>query len=362
MASPTAPARCAVCHAELAPAATVRCPGCATALHAECGAELGRCPTLGCADPTLGTARPAPADAAPGLARKIAWVAFGLLLPALCFLVDDRVRIDPVAWGRPYQMFPEPEAIPEPSLRAWVVRGLAGLACLGLVLLLARRPRAAAPLLWLGVVLAATHAVVFVKLLPLSLIALLLLAGFLGFVPYLTAWVYADALRRAGRLAAPKGERPGLGTSPWPPLLLGAALGGGVLLAPRDPVPFPAPAARKVERLSARDLADLRGWAAQVRSRAPRAQEAPDRFQPLWRKASVSAEPGHVAWEWEDDPRYPYGYRLYALAPGVDLPPAPGTCYRSVEVAPGIWSQYLVKGEPPGDQWPVFVRLPVTAR
>lgn len=41
------PTRCAYCHDDLG-AASARCPGCATALHAECAAELRRCPTAGC--------------------------------------------------------------------------------------------------------------------------------------------------------------------------------------------------------------------------------------------------------------------------------------------------------------------------
>jgi hypothetical protein len=41
------PVRCALCHSDLA-AAKVACAVCRTAVHADCGAELVACPTLGC--------------------------------------------------------------------------------------------------------------------------------------------------------------------------------------------------------------------------------------------------------------------------------------------------------------------------
>jgi len=71
----SAPLRCAWCHDALG-AAGLRCPGCHTALHPECAAEAGRCPTLGCAPP-----HPCPhvdrplRPAARALLRAAAWLA-----------------------------------------------------------------------------------------------------------------------------------------------------------------------------------------------------------------------------------------------------------------------------------------------
>jgi hypothetical protein len=41
--------RCAYCHDAFGLDARIRCPRCSTLLHADCWADLGRCPTLGCA-------------------------------------------------------------------------------------------------------------------------------------------------------------------------------------------------------------------------------------------------------------------------------------------------------------------------
>lgn len=46
------PRRCAYCHDDVDERAS-RCPGCATALHAECLAELRTCPTAGCIERRL---------------------------------------------------------------------------------------------------------------------------------------------------------------------------------------------------------------------------------------------------------------------------------------------------------------------
>jgi len=42
--------RCVYCRDEVTPAELDECPGCRTTLHVACRAELGRCPTAGCAD------------------------------------------------------------------------------------------------------------------------------------------------------------------------------------------------------------------------------------------------------------------------------------------------------------------------
>jgi hypothetical protein len=63
--------RCVYCRADVAsPAELDECPGCRTTLHIACRAELGRCPTVGCA-PTRPAARPVPrvADPSPGVRR-----------------------------------------------------------------------------------------------------------------------------------------------------------------------------------------------------------------------------------------------------------------------------------------------------
>lgn len=52
--------RCALCHDDLTPGAAQGCPVCGTATHAECAAEAGGCPTLGCRGVAL-LARPEPA-------------------------------------------------------------------------------------------------------------------------------------------------------------------------------------------------------------------------------------------------------------------------------------------------------------
>lgn len=49
-----APARCALCHDQLGAASRLACGACASVVHDDCGRELARCPTLGCAG-TLAT-------------------------------------------------------------------------------------------------------------------------------------------------------------------------------------------------------------------------------------------------------------------------------------------------------------------
>lgn len=66
--------RCGLCHDALAEPDQVRCPGCATLLHGECRAQLGRCPTLGCAEGAVASGpAPKPPDYTLFSERQIVW-------------------------------------------------------------------------------------------------------------------------------------------------------------------------------------------------------------------------------------------------------------------------------------------------
>lgn len=290
----------------------------------------------------------------------------GLLLPALAFAIDGRQRVNPLAWG--YGGLPfmgEPDgAVPPFGLRALLVDGLVAASALGLVLLLLGRVRAALPLLVLGVAVATAHALVFVPLLPLSLVGALWLVGLLGLAPFVTTRTYLEALSYARGLSTPKPGPPPRWSSPWLGAALGVALVPLVFMLPRTPTPYPAPAAETLAEAELRpeDLEALRRWVATVvGTHGPlEPTSAPEGSRDLWREARVWPHAEYVEWQWSGRPGFRGWFSLLVLPPGVDLPPNEGAYYRCVEVAPGAWSRY-VRTTPPRDA-AVFVRLPASGR
>lgn len=358
--------RCAYCHSEFEAEEPQRCPGCQTLLHAECAAAIPACPTLGCHTP-LGGARPVKRSRPPpGRLRYVAWILFGILAPLVAFGVDAALRVDPLIWVRP-QFLPEPEGLKGVSLRQ-VLMYLGVLASMvGVVQFLRGRKGPALPFLAWGVVLSAAHALVFIPLLPLSLLGIIMMGmGLLGLIPYATYYVFYDLYRRAREDLRQDAEyRDHFLVSDGPRILrrfvlVGATLGlvALCLLTP-SPHRFAAPAARHLEGV---DLDELRVASAALMTRAEGPLEAaslPAALADLAEGGSVTVGPDWVEVLWRGSAQksqaYPYGYTLIVLAEGRELPPAPGTCYRCVEIAPGVWSRYLVKGEPAGGG-PVFQR------
>ena len=97
-----------------------------------------------------------------------------------------------------------------PSRRARENQMTTGLAILGLLIHMYAPPRnrwantLTLPLLGVGVLLAAAHAIVFLPLLPLSAVAVLIFGiGFLGFAPYYALAVYLQAMSQAFRTSTP---------------------------------------------------------------------------------------------------------------------------------------------------------------
>ena len=132
--------------------------------------------------------------------RKVVWVVGGILLPLLAFAVDANLKVDPLIWPRGAAFGPSGAGL---GVRQLTVYTLLGLSMLGLgSTLFASRSRVglacALPLLLLGVLVAGAHALVFIPLLPLSVMALIMAGlGLLGLTPFLAVGVYVDALRWA---------------------------------------------------------------------------------------------------------------------------------------------------------------------
>jgi hypothetical protein len=343
--------RCAFCHEALGAREAVVCAGCGSAMHVDCGADLARCPTLGCVSTTFGP--PPSLDRSP---RRVRWVTFGLVFPAVAFAFDATLHKNPLAWGS-FSMFPEPGTTYTLFGRAGLVLAavlisMGGMLCAAL----GRADRATRALLLVGVAVATAHALVFIPLLPISIIGIMVVIGLLGLTPYVTLWAFVDATRWVERGSAKIGSR-----------RVHLAFVAGLCLAalhwsfpPRTY--YPAPAA---SRLAGIDAAALRAAAAQLSAGGARydipSSEQPEPLRTLAQGARVSAGDEHVRVSWEllhspAEPGYPYGYSLYIVTGTQDRPPDSGTCVRSVEFEPGLWSQYVVKGEPPGDGH-VFVRF-----
>ncbi len=143
---------------------------------------------------------PSDDPALPSVRRQALWIAGGVIAPIVAFVVDASLRVDPVLWGgfEDGRAFAPARSGAALTLRQVCIYGLLGLSFMGVVLASvssSRRTAAAAlPLLVVGVVFATVHAVVFLPLIPLSVIASVFLIGLLGFTPYIALAVWFDAL------------------------------------------------------------------------------------------------------------------------------------------------------------------------
>lgn len=369
--------RCAYCHDQLE-LEHHRCDDCGTLLHFDCSQSLPSCPTLGCA--ALGVERsPIPIRVReilgrPTRARLVAWFLFGLLFPLLAFALDTGLHANPLIWGE--ELLNGVVALDEPQVpqrlplaHLAVVWGSVALSALGLILFALGRTRASLPLLTWGVVVSGAHALAFVPLAPYSLIGIAFVGiGLLGFLPYVTFWVFLDAARRA-RSALQDDEAWGqslfVNEESWAKrrfLLVGAALflALGCFLSPR-PETFHSPG-RYV--MSYVDFERVREDAQLLlQPDSPRASEqALERlhtdFENYARGTTpygpgfIGTGPGRVLVDWSSSEPRPQGSALTApnsdreyahwvwiMADPDELPPAPAGS-RSVEYAPGVWSQW----------------------
>jgi hypothetical protein len=198
------PLRCAWCHDLLVSEEGEVCPGCATRLHAGCVLEASRCPTLGCARRPRHRVTVGP----PGVSWLFLARAAALLLPVVCFAVNEAVTVGrhPVAahlpWADTYGELWSPAChrpLYPALLWALVARAAA---------LVGRRSGWIEAGLEGGVALAGLFALVYLPVLPLSLVLLVVFGlGLLGFGPLLALAGFVGALRRY-RAARPEGEAP----------------------------------------------------------------------------------------------------------------------------------------------------------
>ena len=136
-------------------------------------------------------------DDAPTRAQRKYDVTFGFVMPLVCFVLD------PIVFAR-YGLYHEWQlyaytvsAVEMVALCAWLATaGRAG-----------RRPAALSGMLFAGALFSFT---VGMSILPFSLFGLVVLIGALGFVPFLTAFVYLrNAWRAAGALGRAGEGSPG---------------------------------------------------------------------------------------------------------------------------------------------------------
>lgn len=367
--------RCAYCHDDLG-AEHHRCEGCGTLLHFECGKSLAVCPTLGCALTQPGHS-PIPIRvrelAGRVSGRRIAaWVVFGILLPFAAFILDTGMRADPLIWGDRFltkfgggfghTLGPQPL----PYARMALVWGATGLSMLGLFLFALRRTRAAFPLLCLGVVVSGAHALAFVPLIPISLVGILFVGlGLLGFLPFVTWWVFLDAAKRArARLAEDEDEAwsESLFVAEDSRLKRRALLFVGALLFAGACVLIPYP--RTLHSPAASDLAGVDLQAARGEARLYLAAETPKELSRLENRLAgrfesfgytttptyplVSREAGRVRLTYDrgtshagqdDELAWSEPHWIWIMEDADELPPLPPGS-RSVEFAPGVWSQW----------------------
>ena len=147
-------------------------------------------------------------------------VAFGLLLPPLCFLFDPIVFNSGILGPPLYSWLPQYKALVYVfsalsilTLALWLVRGSRGVVPSGGVA---------------GVLLsgAVCSLLIGVIILPISLFGLLVLVGALGFIPFFTSFVYLRNGVRALNASKARSARP----TPAALLLLGAVLSVGTSL------------------------------------------------------------------------------------------------------------------------------------
>ncbi|HEX7314799.1 MAG TPA: hypothetical protein VF297_12810 [Pyrinomonadaceae bacterium] len=141
-------------------------------------------------------------DDAPTRAQRRFDVTFGFVMPVVCFVCDPIVFRGWDAGGAlysEYQLYAYTiSALEMVALCAWLVAaGRAG-----------RRPAALAGMLFAGALFAFA---VGMSILPFSFFGLIVLIGALGFVPFLTAFVYLrNAWRAAGAVGRAGNGSPGL--------------------------------------------------------------------------------------------------------------------------------------------------------
>lgn len=363
--------RCAYCHDDLE-LEHHRCEGCGTLLHLDCSTSNPVCPTLGCAVPGR---EPPPIPIKirevfghPTTKRLVAWILLGVLFPLLAFGLDASVRADPLIWGSGFlekiggHGAPAPQRLP--YLHLALVWGATGLSMLGLILFALRRTRASLPLLSLGVVVSGAHALAFVPLLPYSLIGILFAGiGLLGLLPFATFWVFLDAVKRA-RTALQDDERWGESLLVRQSarikrralLFVGALTVAGVCFLSPRPETFHSPGEWdmasvdfKTARLDALVLLQTQDPTAkdEAERKLLAGFETYGRGTTPYAPSRVESSPGRVRVGWgEPEPAkgelaapVQFGHWVWIMAdPDEDPPTAPGT--RSVEFAPGIWSQW----------------------
>ncbi len=216
--------RCAYCHDPLADDAGVTCAGCGTRLHDDCVVEA-RCPTLGCARTFVEIAHAQRGGAERHQTESLgSWsLAGGVVLPLLCFAFNEAIagHAFPLvpAWkfdrvGSWLGQFQAPDVQrPLYPLLAWSL--LAFYAA-------AHRQRAA----WIrvglrgGVVLAALFSLLYLRMVPGALMALMAFGlGLLGLGPYFALVAYWRAARCYARedpaLTDPKAAPPDPACAPW---------------------------------------------------------------------------------------------------------------------------------------------------
>jgi len=349
--------RCAYCHASLHASLARSCAGCHTQVHPECAADLRACPTLGCDIAWSGDAsRAAPRLLGPWTRRS--WILCGAALPALAFLVDLYLRVDPLVWGAPSLLGPNEIAL---GVRAPVTWALAMVSVGGLLAWLLRGRAAWSR--WgigVGVGVALAHAVMFLPLLPLSLFGLIYFGlGTLGLLPFVTVWIYAAALRRAQLQAVAELKLGAPSRGPWWAALAAAVVVLGVHAAAPIHLDLAAPAAPRYEQIGEAKLrAGIRELLADAKDKGD--YWTPDQLPPSLTEfaadARVTVSDAWVEFQWDDHSAVPYGYSLFVRREGWTILPSHGTCYRYVELAPAIWSGWFAKTPPPGPG-PAYVNL-----
>jgi hypothetical protein len=177
--------------------------------------------------------------------------------------------------------------------------------------------------------------------------------------PFLALWIYVGALRRVQRQAVADPKRVGPRQGPWWVALATAALVGGVHVAAPTRLKLAAPAAARFAQI---DEAQLRAEARDLFAAAEgqgdwwQPEQLPPALAQLADGAQVTVTEPWLRLYWNDDPAFPYGYSLFVRREGWTIRPSHGSCYRYVELAPGIWSGWFDKSSPPGGG-PAYVEL-----
>ncbi|MBV9927654.1 MAG: hypothetical protein JOZ96_21730 [Acidobacteria bacterium] len=230
---------------------------------------------------------------APTRAQRRFDVTFGVILPVLCFVFDPFVFSGRGEYGG--------GLYPQCQLYVYTLSALEMVAlCAWLLFAAGRRPAALAGVLFAG---ALFSFVVGLAILPFSLLGLLFIIGVLGFVPFLTAFVYL----RNGWRAACSVSHAGVGLSS----LTALAFAFGFFFA------LGAPA---VARVSVKNEVE-----AAMKDVCEGEEISPARLRALRAAAAVSGSSAYdeIAWEYYGEPD---AYRRARLA----------KCYAEVTVGGDI--------------------------